>query len=88
MGDDITEITPHLYVCGCTALEDDAIKSLGITLIINAAQELCNYRPKGDQPCEELKNITCLKIPARDGAYRLYPYFRVGKLDPTLRIYF
>lgn len=76
MGYDITEITPHLYVCGKRELEDDAIKRLGITLIVNAAEELDNYKPQNDVSCEELKNIICVKIPARDGAYRLFPYFK------------
>ena len=70
---DVSEITPHLYVCGKMAINDEILKQLGITLIINSAKELSNYEPSSGE-----LSLTLVKIPVHDvrEAY-LYPYFMV-----------
>ena len=71
--EDVTEVTPHLYVCGQMAINDKILIQLGITVIVNAAKELENYVTSS----EDLK-LSLVKIPARDGTFPLYPYFEVS----------
>ena len=69
--DDISEVTPHLYVCGKHAITDAAIERLGITMIINSAKELENYASSS-------KDIYYIKIPVHDQSEALlHPYFKV-----------
>ena len=69
--DDISEVTPHLYVCGEHAITDAAIERLGITMIINSAKELENYASSS-------KDIYYIKIPVHDQSEALLqPYFKV-----------
>ena len=71
---DVTEVTPSLYVCGKTAINDEIIQRLEITLIINSAKELTNYEASSPD-----LSLTCVKIPVHDmqESY-LYPYFMVN----------
>ena len=73
--DDVTEVTPHLYVCGQMAINDKILRRLEITVIVNAAKELENYVTFSDDI-----ELTTVKIPVRDGAVPLYPYFEVSYL--------
>lgn len=68
---EVTEITPHLYVCGEMAINDEMLTKLGITLIINSAGELRNY----ETTSEDLQ-LTFVKVPVRDTQTLLYPYFK------------
>ena len=69
--DDISEVTPQLYVCGKHAITDAAIERLGITMIINSAKELENYASSS-------KDIYYIKIPVHDQSEALlHPYFKV-----------
>ena len=70
---DLTEVTPNLFVCGKFAINDPDIERLGITLIINSAIELENYKPASTDI-----SLICVKIPVQDNhAAHLYPYFMV-----------
>ena len=74
---DVTEITPSLFVCGKTAINDTVIKDLGINLIINSAKELENY---ADYPGSQTlgSEIISVKIPVYDQVEgHLLPYFMV-----------
>ena len=79
--EEVTEVTPYLYVCGQMAINDAVIKQLGITVIVNAAQELNNYVASSERGMEyiEDRELTFVKIPVRDAAEsHLYPYFEVS----------
>ena len=73
--DEISEVTPHLYVCGVMGITGEVLQDLGITLVVNSALELDNYRHSN--PTHDA-NIKVVKIPVRDveGTY-LLPYFKV-----------
>ena len=70
---DVTEVTPNLFVCGKHAITDDIIERLGITMIINSAKELQNYECKSKD-----LSLTYVKIPVHDQSESLLqPYFMV-----------
>ena len=70
---DLTKVTPNLFVCAKYVINDADIKRLGITLIVNAAKELENYKPAST----DLSLIT-VKIPVQDNSdAHIYPYFMV-----------
>ena len=70
---ELTEVTPNLFVCGKFAINDADIERLGITLIINSAKELENYKPVSTD-----LSPMCVKIPVQDNPdAHLYPYFMV-----------
>ena len=70
---DVTEVTPNLFVTAKYAIKDATIKGLGITMIINSAKELNNY-----EPASKDLSIISVKIPVHDHSdAHLYPYFMV-----------
>ena len=74
----VTEITPSLFVCGKTAINDTVLKELGITMIINSSKELENY---ADYPGIQTLGIELIsvKIPVYDQEdSQLIPYFMVS----------
>lgn len=74
---EVSEITPCLFVCGKTAINDTVIKDLGITMIINSAKELENYADYPGSKTLETELIS-VKIPVYDRKdSNLLPYFMV-----------
>ena len=73
----VTEITPSLFVCGKTAINDTVLNDLGVTMIINSSKELENY---ADHPGIQTLGIELIsvKIPVYDQEEsQLMPYFMV-----------
>jgi len=68
---DVTEVTPNLYVCSKWAINDEIIQRLGITMIINSAKGLDNYKPASKD-----LSLIYVNIPVRDQSdAHIYPYF-------------
>lgn len=44
----ISELVPHLYICGVSALTPNNIKAFNITLIINVTNEVPNLKSLGE----------------------------------------
>ncbi|KAI6182276.1 hypothetical protein M3Y97_00362600 [Aphelenchoides bicaudatus] len=44
----ISELIPHLYICGVSALTPANMKAFGITLIVNATKEVPNLKSLGE----------------------------------------
>ena len=77
---DVTEVTPNLFVTAKYAIKDGTLKGLGITMIINSAKELNNYEPDAKD-----LSIIYVKIPVHDNSdAHLYPYFMVCILENPL----
>ena len=77
---EVSEITPSLFVCGKTAINDKVIEDLGVTLIINSAKELENYADYPGIQIKDLKNkVISVMIPVYDQVEtNLLPYFLVS----------
>jgi hypothetical protein len=70
---DVTEVTPNLFVTSKSAINDATIKGLGITMIINSAKELDNY-----EPASKDLSLIYVKVPVHDHSDApIYPYFMV-----------
>lgn len=78
--DAITEITPHLFVCGKCAINQTRLDKLGINLIINATRDLPNFVPN------PAKDIRLIRVPVHDNVQEsLAPYFQVRIYNQNLR---
>ena len=67
----ISQITQHLYLSAVTALNDQKLDELGITLIINASKELPMFPTKDPK-------IHNVRVPVYDSIDQdLAPYFEV-----------
>ena len=72
---EITQITPHLFVCGVDAINGPKLRKLGITLIINATNSVARVE---DWSIEDEPIINLVRIPVDDWETEaLYPYFEV-----------
>ena len=78
---EVSEITPSLFVCGKTAINDKVIEDLGINIIINSANELENYADYPGIQIAGLKSkVISVKIPVYDQVEtNLLPYFQVNE---------
>ena len=85
---EVSEITPSLFVCGKTAINDKVIEDLGINIIINSANELENYADYPGIQIAGLKSkVISVKIPVYDQVEtNLLPYFQVSGLKYSQRI--
>lgn len=75
--DEITEITPNLFVCGLEAINGAILRELGITLIINVTHYVARLE---DWSVQEDPIIHLIRIPVDDMETEvLYAYFKVGR---------
>ena len=72
---EITQITPNLFVCGVDAINGPILRKLGITLIINVTNAVANIE---NWSLEAEPIINLIRIPVDDWETEvLYPYFEV-----------
>lgn len=75
----ISHIAPNLYLSAVTAINDQSLADLGITLIINATKELPMFPPKNS-------NIQSVRVPVYDNTdANLAPYFEVSQWNLIFR---
>ena len=71
--DEISQITPRLYLTNGYTINDSGMLELGINLVINATRDL-DFQTKS----EEIKSI---RVPVDDNVQaNLLPYFQVSHL--------
>ena len=71
--DEISQITPKLYLTNGYTINDAGMVELGVNLVINATRDL-DFQTKS----EEIKSI---RVPVDDNAQaNLLPYFQVSHL--------
>ena len=71
--DEISQITPKLYLANGYTINDSGMVELGINLVINATRDL-DFQTKS----EEIKRI---RVPVDDNVQaNLLPYFQVSRL--------
>ena len=68
---EISQITPILFVSALSAITDDKLKELGINLVVNATKDLPCYRP------QEGLDVSVIRVPVNDFVEaNLMPYFK------------
>ena len=73
--DEITEITPNMFVCGLDAINGTILRKLGITLIINVTHYVARLE---DWSVQSDPIIHLIRIPVDDMETEvLYAYFKV-----------
>ena len=75
---EITQITPHLFVCGVDAINGPILRKLGITLIINVTNSVAHSLTQENWSVDDEPIINLVQIPVDDWETEvLYPYFEV-----------
>lgn len=68
-----TQVTGDLYVCAGSMVNDSNLANRGITLVVNATNELKSYVPPYGS------NIRVVRVPVLDrDMANLYPFFKVN----------